>query len=77
MEPLTQESCQEKLFSTTNSTIKQRHKLYEMLDQVNRKWGRGTASCGTAHQTTLSNMTRRENLSPAFTTSWKELLTVK
>lgn len=80
MEPLTQGSFQQKLFSIANPPTKQRHKLYETLDQVNQKWGRGTlrpASCGTKHQTSGFNMTRRENLSSAFTTSWKELLMVK
>lgn len=63
-----------------NGAHPNRDKLFTTLDQVNRKYGRGTvklASCGVALPTQVYALARQELLSPRYTTEWSDLLAVK
>ena len=44
------------------------------MDEINRKWGRGTVRASAAGHRAGWQM-RRERLSPAYTTSWSDLPT--
>lgn len=48
-------------------------RLMSTLDAINERWGRGTLKPGRIVKQTEWGM-RRELLSPAYTTSWKNLL---
>ncbi len=65
---------QKDLFSGEDSG--RQRKLMESLDQLNRRYGRGTlqiATQGTTRQWRL----RQEKLSPAYTTRWSELMEIR
>lgn len=49
--------------------------LMMSLDQINRRYGRGTVTYGTAGRTQKWKL-RSEHISPRYTTSWQELLRV-
>ena len=51
-------------------------KLMGALDAINGRFGRGTLRPGAVSQSPKWGM-RRGQLSPRYTTDWRELLTVK
>lgn len=53
-------------------------KLMAVLDQANRRFGRGTMRFASAHRRTQAAWRmRQEHLSPAYTTKWSDLLRVR
>lgn len=61
------------LFGTPDSV--QSKALMGVLDQLNRRYGRGAVTYGTAGRSQKWKL-RSEHLSPRYTTSWQELLNV-
>lgn len=57
--------------------VQPRDALLNMLDRINGKWGRGTVGLGSAGlQRPRAWAMKREQLTPAYTTSWNELAIV-
>ncbi len=53
-------------------------KLMAVLDQANRRFGRGTMGFASAHRRTPAQWRmRQEHLSPSYTTKWSDLLRVR
>ena len=53
-------------------------KLMAVLDQANRRFGRGTMGFASAHRPKPAQWRmRQEHLSPAYTTRWDQLLKVR
>ena len=53
-------------------------KLMAVLDQANRRFGRGTMGFASAHGRTQAQWRmRQEHLSPSYTTKWSDLLRVR
>src|SRR5690606_23491367 len=53
-------------------------KLMAVLDQANRRFGRGAMGFASAHRRTPAQWRmRQEHLSPSYTTKWSDLLRVR
>ena len=66
--------CQLDLF-TSEKKREQQHKACEVLDQINRAFGKNALFIGA--QGTSRNWKRENHPSPCFTTSWDELLEIR
>ncbi|SFN44463.1 DNA polymerase V [Formivibrio citricus] len=64
-------AIQGNLFQQTADPLKRAH-LNETMDQINRRWGRGTLKLASAGFNQGWKM-RQDNLSPCWTTRWEDL----
>lgn len=66
------------LFDTTPVLDSKRDRLMSVLDQASQKWGRGTIAPGSAGLAAPRAWAmKRGSMTPAYTTRWDELVTVK